>query len=130
MRLTHTNLWESMGKPCSCMQYIKSHNFYYKSRKNLYQPCSCMQYIKSHNFYYKSRKNLYQVLQVTWKLYQYCENQFQCYKLLPLELLPLLHTHNNIDGNKIVIFSGIAFYSVILCGSFSWNLGYYFAYKK
>ena len=50
--LIHANVWQSMGKPCSCMQFIKSRIFYSKSRKNPYQ-------------YYKSRENLYQVLQVT-----------------------------------------------------------------
>ena len=40
------------GKPCSCMQFIKSHIFYCKSHKNLYQ-------------YYRSLENPYQVLQVT-----------------------------------------------------------------
>ena len=25
--LTHANVWESMGKPCSCMQFIKSRIF-------------------------------------------------------------------------------------------------------
>ena len=30
--------------------------------------------------------------------------------LLPLALLLMLHTHNNTDGNKLVIFSGIALY--------------------
>ena len=24
IRLTHTDVWESMGKPCSCMQFIRS----------------------------------------------------------------------------------------------------------
>ena len=52
IRLTHANVWESMGKPCSCTQFIKAVFFYYKSRDNLYQ-------------YYKSRENPYQVLQVT-----------------------------------------------------------------
>ena len=51
IHLTHVDVWGSMGKPCSCMQFIKSRIFHYKSRENLYQ-------------YYKSRKNLYQVLQV------------------------------------------------------------------
>ena len=50
--LIHANVWESMGKPCSCMQFIKSRIFYSKSCKNPYQ-------------YYKSRENPYQVLQVT-----------------------------------------------------------------
>ena len=49
IRLTHANIWESMGKPYSCTQFIKSHIFYYKSRENPYQCC-------------KSRKNPYQVL--------------------------------------------------------------------
>ena len=57
--------------------------FYYKSRENPYQYC-------------KSRKNPYQVLQVT--------------RLLPLALLLVLRTRNNTDGNKFVIFSGIALY--------------------
>ena len=52
IRLTHANVWESMGKPCSCMQFIKSRIFYCKSRENPYQ-------------YYKSHENPYQVLQVT-----------------------------------------------------------------
>ena len=37
IRLTHTNVWESMGKPCSCTQFIISRIFYYESRKNPYQ---------------------------------------------------------------------------------------------
>ena len=50
--LTYTNVWESMGKPCSGVQFIKKpYWLYYKSRENLYQ-------------YYKSRENPYQVLQV------------------------------------------------------------------
>ena len=52
IRLTHTNVWESMGRPCSCTQFIKSRIFYYKSHDN---PCQ----------YCKSCENLYQVLQVT-----------------------------------------------------------------
>ena len=41
--LTCVKVWESMGKPCSYMQFIKSRFFF---------------------FYCKSRENLYQVLQV------------------------------------------------------------------
>ena len=52
IRLTHANVWESMGKPCSCTQFIKSRIFYCKSRENPYQYC-------------ESRENPYQVLQVT-----------------------------------------------------------------
>ena len=43
IRLSHANVWESMGKPCSCMQFTKSRIFYCKSRENPYQ-------------YYKSRE--------------------------------------------------------------------------
>ena len=42
IRLTHANVWESMGNPYSCTQFLKSHNFYYKSHENLYP------YYKSH----------------------------------------------------------------------------------
>ena len=35
--LTHTNVWESMGKPCSCTQFIKSRILYSKSLENPYQ---------------------------------------------------------------------------------------------
>ena len=31
-------------------------------------------------------------------------------RLLSLALLLVLHTHNNTDGNKLVIFSGVALY--------------------
>ena len=51
IRLTHTNVWRSMGKPCSCMQFIEAALFG-KLLDNLYQ-------------YYKSCENLYQVLQFT-----------------------------------------------------------------
>ena len=110
MRLTHANVWESMGKPCSCVQFIKSRIFYCKSRENLYQ-------------YYKSRENPYQVLQVTHAASEramrgsydkiiitiapsYTGKNIT--RLLPLALLLVLRTCNNTDGNKLVIFSGIA----------------------
>ena len=47
----HVDVWETIWKPCSCMQF-KGRIFYYKVRENQYQ-------------YYKSRENLYQVLHVT-----------------------------------------------------------------
>ena len=37
IHLTHMNIWESIGKPCSCMHFINSHIFYYKSCENLCQ---------------------------------------------------------------------------------------------
>ena len=127
--LTHENVWESMGKPCSCIQFIKSSILYCKSRVNPYQ-------------YYKSRE--VSVLQVTWKsvsgtasharcvwtcneiegsydkiitiVPSYTRKKNHCFTgknitcLLPLPLLLVLHTRNNTDGNKLVIFSGIASY--------------------
>ena len=32
IHLTRTKVWESMGKPCSCMWFIQNHIFYYKLR--------------------------------------------------------------------------------------------------
>ena len=41
IHLTYANtcIWESMGKPCSCTQFLKSRIFYYKSCENPYQYC-------------------------------------------------------------------------------------------
>ena len=97
------------------MQFIKSRIFYYKSRENPYQ---C----------YKSRENPYQVLQVTRAASELAmkskvrmiKSLSPCIvpnytgknitRLLPLALLLVLRTRNNADGNKLVIFSGIASY--------------------
>ena len=113
-----------MGKPCSCTQFIKSRIFYCKSRENPYQYC-------------KSRENPYQVLQVTRESVSGTTSHVRCVgpcneiegsydkiiitivpsytgenitSLLPLALLLVLRTRNNTDGNKLVIFSGIALY--------------------
>ena len=113
-----------MGKPCSCTQFIKSRIFYCKSRENPYQYC-------------KSRENPYQVLQVTRESVSGTTSHVRCVwtcneiegsydkiiitivpsytgknitHLLPLALLLVLRTRNNTDGNKLVIFSGIALY--------------------
>ena len=109
IRLTHANVWESMGKPCSCIQFIKSRIFYCKSCKNWYQ----------------SRENPYQVLQVT------CTGSERAMKLKVRMIKSLHHstklyrkkyhsfvaigivtlcTRYNKDGNKLVIFSSIAWY--------------------
>ena len=56
------------------------------------KPYSCAQFIKS-----KSRENPYQVLQVT------CAASERAMKSNS-------HTRNNTDGNKLVIFSGIALF--------------------
>ena len=115
---------ESMGKPCSCTQFIISRIFYCKSRENPYQYC-------------ESRENPYQVLQVTQESVSGTTSHVRCVwtcneiegsydkiiitivpsytgtnitSLLPLALLLVLRTRNNTDGNKLVIFSGIALY--------------------
>ena len=99
--LTHANVWESIGKPCSCTQFIKS----------------CI-------FYCKSRENPYQVLQVMCAACNEIEGSYDkiiitivpsytgknITRLLLLALLLVLCTHSNTDGNKLVIFSGIALY--------------------
>ena len=71
--LTHANVWESMGKPCSCTQFIKSRIFYYKSCENPYQVLQVTResvsgttsHVRIRIRYYTSCDNLYQVLQVT-----------------------------------------------------------------
>ena len=102
MCLTHVDVWVSMGKPCSCTQFIKA-VFLHKSPENPYQ-------------YYKSCKNPYQVLQVTCPvsertlkpkvhmikslaitIVQSCTRKTITH-LLPLALL--LCTCKNTDGNN------------------------------
>ena len=60
-------------------------------QESMGKACSYMQFIKSRIFYCKSRENLYQVLQVTRT------------------------ASDNIDGNKVVIFFGIALYHGDTC---------------
>ena len=92
------------------------------------KPCSCIQFIKSRIFYCKSHKNPYQVLQVTHAVSERtCHEIKGSYDkiiiiivpsytgknithLCPLALLLVLCTRNSTDGNKLVIFSGIALY--------------------
>ena len=101
------------------------------------KPSSCMQFIKSCISYYKSRENLYQVLQVTRESVSGTTSHVRCVwacneieglydkiiitivprytgknitRLLPLALLLVLRTRNNTDGNKLMIFSSIALY--------------------
>ena len=94
--------WGSLAAACS---------FYCKSRENPYQ-------------YYKSRENPYPVLQVTRAASERAMSSYDkiiitivpsytgknITRLLPLALLLVLRTRNNTDGNKLVIFSGIASY--------------------
>ena len=83
IRLTHTNGWESMGKPCSCMQFIKSRVFPYESHKNPYQYC------KSHVLCLNIQW-VYMVISLS-PLWQYQAIPKNVTRLLPLALLLLLH---------------------------------------
>ena len=70
VRLTHANVRESMGKPCSCTQFIKSRIFYSKSHENPYQVLQVSE-------------NLYQVLQVTCAAYEHAmKSEVHMIKLL------------------------------------------------
>ena len=95
------NVWESMGKPCSCTKFIKSRIIYYKSRENPYQVLQVM-CIASDEI-----KGSYDKM-VIIIVPSYTRKNIT--RLLLLALLLMLRTRNNTDGNKLVIFSGIALY--------------------
>ena len=52
IRLTHANVWESMGKPCSCVQYIKSRIFLLQVTR---ERISTTSHARIRIWYYKSR---------------------------------------------------------------------------
>ena len=131
IRLTHANVWKSMGKPFSCTQFIKPYFFLLK--------VTCQ--------YYKSRENSYQVLQVTQEFVSGTTSHVRasecakksCDKII-ITIVPsctgkVSHvccrwhcysccTHvDNTDGNKLGIISGIALY----CGSTYISLAFVFA---
>ena len=107
IRLTHANVWESMGKPCSCMQFIKSRIFLLQV----------------------TRESI-SVLQVTWESVSGTASHARCVwtcneiegsydkiiitvvpsytgknitRLLALALLLVLRTRNNTHRNKLVV---------------------------
>ena len=89
--ITHTNIWESMGKPCSCMQFIKSRILYYKSHESLYQYCkSCA-----------LRLNIQRNRRFVW--WNHYHHSTKLYR-------KQLCTRNNTDGNKLMIFSSTPLY--------------------
>ena len=119
-----------MGVNGEALQFIKSRIFYYKSSENPYQYCKSRENLyqvlqvtresvsgtASHARirirYYKScalRLNvpLYDKIIITI-IPSYTGKNITC--LLSLALLLMLRTHNNTDGNKHVIFFGIALY--------------------
>ena len=100
IRLTQANVCESIGKPCSCMQFSKSRIFFTAS------------HVQIRIRYCKSRA-LHLNVQWNWRFVwlNHYHHSTKIYRkkitrLLPLALLLVLYTHNNTDGNKLVIFSG------------------------
>ena len=90
-----------MGKPCSCMQFIKSRIFYYKSRENPYQVLQVTRTtsesaMKSKVCMIKSLSPQYQTI---------TENSIT--RLLPLAFLLMLCTHNSgfLLGDTYIIMS-------------------------
>ena len=106
IRLTHANVWESMGKPCSCTQFIKSHIFYSKSRKNqvtresVSGSTSHVRCVRTCNEIGGSYDKI-----IITIVPSYTGKNIT--RSLPLALLLM---SNNTDGNKLMIFSGIALY--------------------
>ena len=98
----HTsNSRECMGVNGEALQLHSVCTFYCKPCKNLYQ------YYKSHENpyqYYKSSENPYQVLQVT-----HAASERAMKPKVHMIKSECVH-HNNTDGNKLAIFSGIASY--------------------
>ena len=108
IRLTHANVWESMGKPCMLHAVHKKPYFLLQVTRESISVC-------------KSCENPYQVLQVTCNEIEGSYDKIiitivpsytgkNITRLLPLALLLVLRTCNNTDGNKLVIFSSIAWY--------------------
>ena len=99
IHLTHANEWESMGKPCSCTQFIllqviqefvsgtTSHERWVWPSNEIEGLCNKI---------------------ITTIVQSYTGKNIT--RLLALALLLVLCIHNNTDGNKLVISSGIASY--------------------
>ena len=111
IRLTHANVWESMKKPCRCMQFIKAILFatikscenlyqYYKSQESVLCTECHVRYVWTCN----EIESLYDKVIITISTKLYAKN---ITRLLPLHVL---HTPNNTDGNKLMIFSSVALY--------------------
>ena len=95
----HTNVQKSMGKPCS-WSYIS----YCKSQRICISTTSYACYVWTYN---KIRGLYYEITIIIVPSY----TGKNITRLLPLALLLVLRTRNNTDGNKLVIFSGIASYN-------------------
>ena len=119
--LTHTNVWESIGKPCSCIEFIKN-IFYCKSRarENPYLYKSRDQGILYLYFMYCESRALRAMIKsfittVATKLYR---KQYHSFVLL-LALLPVLRTHNNTDSNKLVVQLRTMVIIIIKCAEYA-----------
>ena len=112
MPLTHANVWESVEKPCSCVQFLKS-DFYYKSCENPYQYTS---HTRIHISTTLNNVHIWTCNEIRSSdnkiiitiVPSYTERKITC--LLLLALLPMLHSHNNTDRNKLMMFFGITLY--------------------
>ena len=84
------------------------------------KPCSCTQFIKSCIFLLQVTRESVSVLQVTCAASERAMSSYDkiiitivpsyTRKNIHLALLLMLRTRNNTDGNKLVIFSGVALY--------------------
>ena len=101
IRLTHANVWESMGKLCSCTQFIKS-CFASRARIHNYQVLLVTCTASEH-----AMKMMEKIIVTIVPSYTGKKNITH---LLLLALLLMLQTRNNTDANKLVIFSSTALY--------------------
>ena len=110
IRLTHTDVWESMGKPCSCIQFIRSCIFTTSHARIRISTTSYMRirirYCRSRVLHLNMQWDRSKII-ITIVLNYTGKN---ITRLLPLALLLVHSMSNNTDGNKLRIFSGIALY--------------------
>ena len=127
-----------MGKPCSCMQFIKFTASHVKIRISTTSHTririSTTSHVRILIRYCKSRKEIegsYDKIVITI-VPSYTGKIITC--LLPLALLLVLRTRKNTDGNKLMIFSGIAWYYgdnyiVTKCGCYAGHKSIHHAHQ-
>ena len=92
-----------MGVNGEALQLHAVYKKLYNSHENPYQ-------------YYKPCENSYQVLQVTCAAFEHAMKSYDKIIITIVQsytgknITCLLHTHNNTNGNKLVIFSGMTLY--------------------
>ena len=99
IRLTHANVWESMGKPCSCKRPIllqvtwESVSVLQVTRESVSGNASHIRWVWTCN----EIEGSYDKIIITI-VPSYTRKNITC--LLPLALLLVLHTRNDTDDNK------------------------------